>query len=521
MARVDFARWGLKAPRASGRDAAMILRAHASVVLLGLASTAALFACGDGAPNVVPAGATDAAATDGAGPAQADAALPAATPATLPCSTVLGNPTNASVEVVVLCTQDLDLRVEAGVEGASSPTVTPTVRATANLAAHLVVGGLAANTAYAYRVRFRAPGAASESAAELHRFVTQRAPGETFTFTIQSDSHRDENSTIDLYRVALANMAADRADFHVDLGDTFMTEKFATTQEQVVARYRDEHAFFGLIGADAPLLLVNGNHEGEQGWALNGTANNVAVWATKARLAFYANPIPDGFYTGDATSYPFVGKRGGYYAWTWGDALFIALDPFWFTKTKPGKQGTDGWTWTLGEAQYRWLEQTLQNRTAKYVFVFSHHMVGGLKDGRGGTEAVEHWEWGGKNAVTGVDEFAAKRPGWSKPVGQLLADANVSAWFHGHDHLYVKQDWGRTVYQEVPQPSHRGENGQQTAAQWGYTSGKVLSSSGHLRVTVAPAGATVEYVKAFLPSDATAAHPNREVADRYVLPPRP
>ena len=77
------------------------------------------------------------------------------------------------------------------------------------------------------------------------------------------------------------------------------------------------------------------------------------------------------------------------------------------------------------------------------------------------------------------------------------------------------------MYQEVPQPSHRGENGQQTAAQWGYTNGKVLSSSGHLRVTVAATGATVEYVKAFLPADATAAHPNREIADRYVILPRP
>jgi hypothetical protein len=24
-----------------------------------------------------------------------------------------------------------------------------------------------------------------------------------------------------------------------------------------------------------------------------------------------------------------------YYAWEWGDALFVAIDPFWYTTTKP------------------------------------------------------------------------------------------------------------------------------------------------------------------------------------------
>jgi hypothetical protein len=487
---------------------------RSSALVCALAASASLVACSDGVSNQVPAAAVDASAP-------VDSALPPPVPGSLPCSTVLGNPTSSSVEVVVLCTQDLEVRVEVGVDGSSFPKVSAPVQVTAGTAAHVPIGGLAAHTAHRYRVRFRTASGAPEAAGEVHGFTTQRAPGEGFTFTIQSDSHRDANSDFELYRVALGNILADRGDFHVDLGDTFMTEKFATTEAQVIERYREEHAYFGLVGGDVPLVLVNGNHEGEQGWLLNGSAQNLAVWATKARLAFYANPVPDGFYTGDDASYPFVGRRGGYFAWTWGDALFIALDPYWFTTTKPGARGSDGWAWTLGEKQYRWLEQTLQNRTAKYVFVFSHHMIGGLKDGRGGTEAADLWEWGGKNATTGVDEFATKRPGWSKPIGQLLADANVSAWFHRHDHLYVKQDRGRTVYQEVPQPSHRGENGQQTATQWGYTDGKVLSSSGHMRVTVGASGATVEYVKAFLPADATAAHPNREIADRYVLPQRP
>ena len=491
------------------------------VLALPLALPLALQACGTSKSEDPPTGTPDSGTVDAAvdpGPALTDCSADCP-PATALGTVILGNPTNSSLAMNLMSAADLDVVVEYGLAAEAYPRRTASALAKAGEPLVLALTGLAPNAAHHYRLRYRTPGTGGYATGEAHTFSTQRAPGETFTFTVQADSHRDENSDMDLYRVALGNIRADHADFHVDLGDTFMTEKFATTEAEVVTRYREERAYFGLIAHEIPLLLVNGNHEGEQGWLLNGTANSLAVWATNARRTYYPNPLPDGFYTGNDTTYPFVGKRGGYFSWVWGDALFIALDPYWFTTTKPGKQGTDGWTWTLGEQQYRWLEQTLQNRTAKYVFVFSHHMIGGLKDGRGGTEAIDLWEWGGKN-TSGTDEFATKRPGWSKPIGQLLADANVSAWFHGHDHLYVKQDAGRTVYQEVPQPSHRGENGQQTATQWGYTNGKVLSSSGHMRVRVSPTEAKVEYVKAYLPADETATLRNAAVADSYTLLPR-
>jgi len=72
----------------------------------------------------------------------------------------------------------------------------------------------------------------------------------------------------------------------------------------------------------------------------DGTANNLAVWATSARQRFFLNPVPDGFYGGDPVSEPFVGQRASWYAWSWGDALFVVLDPYWNTRTKPGQ---DGW----------------------------------------------------------------------------------------------------------------------------------------------------------------------------------
>lgn len=433
---------------------------------------------------------------------------------------ILGNPTANSVTANLMTTAALDVYFEYGETPEVYTGKTDPVTTTANVPAVFVFNALKADNAYHYRARYRSPGAPNYEMGDVKDIHTQRPVGQSFTFTIQADSHRDENSDFDLYKTALANIRADKPDFHVDLGDTFMTEKYATTKDEVVSRYIEERAYFGLIADTIPLLLVNGNHEGEVGWLLNGTDNNLAVWATNARLAYYVNPLPDGFYSGDATSYPFVGQRGGYFAWQWGDALFVAIDPFWFTVKKPAKTPYDGWAWTLGSEQYHWLENVLTTSKAKYKFVFSHHMVGGAPDARGGIEPADRWEWGGQNEA-GVNEFAAKRPGFSRPIHQLFVDTKVSAWFHGHDHLYCKQDKDGIVYQEVPQPSHRGENGQQSAMQWGYLAGKVLSSSGHIRVTVASDKATVEYVKAYLPADETPTAKNGDIGDSYTVMPAP
>ena len=56
-------------------------------------------------------------------------------------------------------------------------------------------------------------------------FHTARAPGRTFTFTVTADSPLDENTDPVVYQRTLANALADKPDFHIELGDTFMTEK--------------------------------------------------------------------------------------------------------------------------------------------------------------------------------------------------------------------------------------------------------------------------------------------------------
>ena len=442
---------------------------------------------------------------------------------------VLGSPTATSIKIKVFSPdQGGSIYIAYGPAPNASDQQTAASVLQAAQTQELILEGLAADAQYYYRLYFQATGESRFGPTSEYAFHTARSSGSTFTFTVQADPHLDENSSLDLYRQTLANELADTPDFMIDLGDTFMCEKhsapltatvkMAPDYPTVVARYIYERSNFGIVAHSAPLFLVNGNHEGESGWFLNGTADNIAVWATLARQAYFPTPLPNGFYSGGATEEPFVGKRGSWYAWNWGDALFIVLDPFWYTTTKPGR---DGWALTLGPEQYRWLAETLKQSGATFRFVFIHNLVGGL-DGqmRGGIEAAPFYEWGGQNA-DGTPGFDVQRPGWGKPIHQLLEENHVTAVFHGHDHVYVKQEFDGITYQEVPQPSApKFNSGPSLAAEYHYQSGTIASSSGHLRVTVGPDKTKVDYVRAYRPQDENSQRHNGDISDAYSLMPR-
>ena len=297
-----------------------------------------------------------------------------------------------------------------------------------------------------------------------------------FMFTITADSHLDEHTDLALYQRTLMNAAADKPVFHVDLGDTFMSEKHAT-HAKAAQQYRDQRRYFDLLGV--PVHLVIGNHDGESGRYLDGTINCLANWSRAMRLQYFPNPLAN--------------DRRNYYSWQHDNALFLVLDPFWFTPHP--RRNADNWYRTLGTEQYQWLAHTLESSSAKFKFVFIHHLVGGLdRQGRGGAEAAPFFEWGGKDA-DGTDGFKEHRPGWAMPIHQLLVQNHVTIVFHGHDHLYAKQDLDGIVYQEVPQPGD--PNGStRNATDYGYKTGVILGSSGHLRVAVAVSQVHVDYVRA-------------------------
>lgn len=294
-------------------------------------------------------------------------------------------------------------------------------------------------------------------------------------FTVTADSHLDDHTDREFYQRTLKHAAADKPAFHVDLGDTLMSEKH-TNRVNAAQQYVDQQRYFALLGV--PVHLVIGNHDGESGRYNDGTTNCLAQWSRAMRMKYFLERLaPDG---------------RNYYAWETNSALFIALDPFWFSPR--ARRNDDNWFRTLGKEQYDWLKHTLETSQAKFKFVFIHHLVGGAdRQGRGGVEVAPFYEWGGKNA-DGTDGFAAHRPGWAMPIHQLLVTNHVNAVFHGHDHLYVKQQLDGIVYQEVPQPGDP-QGSTRSAAEYGYKSGVMLGSSGYLRVSVATNSVLSEYVK--------------------------
>lgn len=71
-------------------------------------------------------------------------------------------------------------------------------------------------------------------------------PENGFSFAIQADSHLDQNTDTILYKQTLQNIAADKPLFLIDLGDTFVSEKFAKTQQEVEQRYTEAKSYFHL-----------------------------------------------------------------------------------------------------------------------------------------------------------------------------------------------------------------------------------------------------------------------------------
>jgi hypothetical protein len=439
---------------------------------------------------------------------------------TLRHAELLGRPTDHSITIQAFFNDPAEVCIQYGATQGVFPNQTPWQTFAAGDPAEITVTGLDPNTAYFYRMCYRQPGSTTVTNRPEHGFHTQRAPGSTFSFVVQADPHMDSMTDTALYRRCLKNQLDDQPDFMIDLGDFLMSDKLKNaanklTHDTVTWRCHLLRSFYETGGHSVPLFISLGNHEGESGWNLNGTAENVAVWGANDRKKYFLNPAPDNFYTGDQAAPNFVGQRENYYAWQWGDAQFIVLDPYWYTSPKP--DSLHGWRWSLGKDQYDWLKTTLENSTAKFKFVFAHQIIGGDPNGRGGVEFADKYEWGGNN-LDGTPGFAANRPGWYKPIKDLLTEHRVNIFFHGHDHFFGKQEKDCLIYQETPQPSLPNfQNPPSQAADYGYFQGQILPNTGHLRVTVGPDATKVEYIRAFLPASENATRYNKDVSATYFI----
>lgn len=547
-----------------------------------------------GAPDAV----ADATTTDSAPPT-----VPPAFSNPSKHNTVLGRPTDSSIAISVLADKAGDAayveyatELDAARTGLVGGKSTPPITSVSGEPIVLEPSGLAMDTLYFYRIHYR-PGGSGDEADNVHSFRTQRAKGRAFHFGVQGDTHPERANNkmfhAELFTRTMEAVRDRQPDLYFMLGDDFSIEKiiqnfkdanygaghafhrdvegvasYATYQSlakplsepmivdgisapQSNAAYREmRERYLGLMASATPLMLTNGNHEQAHLANLGGVFNNAAIWAADARLKYYPLPAPGGFYSGDETKlgavngYPTIAAPDGhlrdYYAFTWGDALFVTIDPYWHSAAvSPDSTLFDDpephWGATVGDEQYAWLKKTLEGSDAKWKFVFAHHING---NNRGAAAIVGTQEWGGEPG------FAANRPGWDKPIHQLLTDTKVTVFFQGHDHMFAREKVDGVVYQEVPNPGDNSYFAYNCDAYappsitWSGPAGYGaydpaysvrMPNTGFLDVTVTSDHVTVEYVRTYRDIDLRT-NPNKvfkgtekngEVAFVYSVPPQP
>lgn len=81
-----------------------------------------------------------------------------------------------------------------------------------------------------------------------------------------------------------------------------------------------------------------------------------------------------------------------------------------------------------------------------------------------------------------------------------MMENKVSAFFHGHDHFYGRQEKDGVVYQAVPQPSAKNIN-KITGSAYGYKEGMLMEGRGYLHVTVSAKECSVDFIRTYLPAE--------------------
>ena len=276
---------------------------------------------------------------------------------------ILGRPTNSSITASIMFEENVVFRFMYGTQSETYTDSTDEYFNEPNIPSEIDLQNLLSNTRYYYKVRYHSIGNDSLISTPEYSFYTQRSPGSTFTFTVESDEHLyDKKGVKSIYKICLANQANDSADFMLSLGDIFGDDHTpeTTTSEDMNELHRAYRPFLGNICHSVPFFVCLGNHEGENDYYLNRTPpNNIAVYGTLWRKHYYPNPYPNNFYSGDTIHEGYgMGQPENYYAWTWGDALFVVLDVYrdeCDTTPKP-----KNWDWSLGYPQYSWLKTTLE-----------------------------------------------------------------------------------------------------------------------------------------------------------------
>jgi hypothetical protein len=331
------------------------------------------------------------------------------------------------------------------------------------------------------RYEYRIVNGGEQGTVYTGSLITQRETGATFTFGVMTDSHIEPPDAVytgSFPELTLRGIARDVAavhpDFLINMGDMLDFHYFGfnapppdpSYARGAYLRYRDS---LGDTLGNAAHFPVIGNWEGEDGFY---TAEQIDR-ARSQRLLYLPGPTP--------STYPESGSTTqDYYAFTWGDALFIVLNVMSYTTTPHLLSSNPGLPddWTLGAAQMSWLQQTLEGATSKWRFLFIHHTVGGAA---GNYSDSAYGRGGGQAAYVGEQAI----------VHELMLKHGVQIFFYGHDHVFTDMVVDGIHY---TLPGSSGAPWKFTSSETGYTS--YWTESGFGRVEVGPAAVNVKFVAA-------------------------
>jgi Calcineurin-like phosphoesterase len=354
------------------------------------------------------------------------------------------------------------------------------------------VDGLQPGHRYAYEICLRGAGAPRGATSCEHLLyagsaATTPAPGTSFTFAAIADTHIEPRDPVpasttvgnDAYgamestlMAVSADVTASDPDFVINLGDMVDYHLFGFNEPPPdsawsrLAYLNYRRMLSDTIGRAAHFPVI-GNWDGENGC---NSADEIAR-SRSQRLLYVPGPLPG--------TYPEGGGAGeDYYAFTWGDALFVVLNVMTYTPTchlldlDPGRPDD----WTLGQQQLDWLEQTLARATSRWRFLFIHHAVGG----NGGNDLDSAYGRGGGRAAH-VGEQAR--------VHEMMMRHGVQIFFYAHDHVFTDMVVDGIHY---TLPGSAGAPWKFTTAETGYTD--FWPDSGYARVGVTPDSVKVEFV---------------------------
>lgn len=396
-----------------------------------------------------------------------------------------GRPTHDSIVLNVITDQDRAWHVSYGTDPDSLNVTLPAVRSVPRQPCEMILGPLKSSTRYYYEIDTVNP-LADRDGSVRGTFHTRREKASSFLFTITSDSHlvpyRPLSPDTPFARIVQL-IAEVPIDFHVTLGDEAMIHAprhVIKNQRDADAVYLNFREHYAPLTLKAPFFYAIGNHEGE-GWIHKsfGLCRRLAKLSTGSRRRYVPSPLPGTYHEG-------AGGTGNYFAWSWGDALFVVVEPFTSSTTNPQEPTS----WTLGQEQLTWLEGVLKSSPARWKILFQHHLVGG-------SPFPHHYGPYGdyKNYGRGGGSFA--RVGEQGRIHALMKRSSGQIVFKGHDHVYAHEVIDGIHYTTCPRngsvkghkPLWTEKEGFETLYPDGFD-----SASGFLRVAVSSSSLMVDYV---------------------------